>query len=468
MSQPFPQHPRLSGNFAPIHMECDAPDLPVIGEIPKEISGTLYRNGPNPQFAPREGMYNWFGGDGMIHAFSIEDGRVAYRNRWVRTPKWEMEHRAGAALFPSFGTSASADPITKGHDDGTANTNVIWHAGKLLALEEGHLPFEIAADTLCPKGYQDFGGRIAGRFTAHPKIDPESGELLFFSRTPLQDGAPGMLYGVLDSKGIVTRTDTFAVPYSSFAHDFLATQKYVLFPVMPQTTNMERAKRGKPMMAWEPEKGTHVGIMRRDGSVNEMRWFHTDACYVYHFMNAWEEGNTIIADVMQYEVPPRITDPDGRTVEAIKPGARLCRWTFNLAANSNEIKREYLDDLTGDFPRFDERYSGLPYQHGFYACHLDASEAPTFSTLAHFDAKTGKRNLYTLPAGDVTSEPVFVPRSATAAEGDGWLLATAWRNAERRSDLLVFKAGDITAGPIASVQLSHRIPFGFHGNWKPN
>jgi carotenoid cleavage dioxygenase-like enzyme len=161
MSQPFPTDPFFCGNYAPLSFEADAPDLPVRGELPKDLAGTLYRNGPNPQFAPRDHDHHWFIGDGMIHAFHIADGRVGYRNRWVRTPKWELEHQAHQALFGSWGNPATTDPSAQGKDGGVANTNIVWHAGKLFALEEGHRPFALDPETLAAHGYGTSAARSA-------------------------------------------------------------------------------------------------------------------------------------------------------------------------------------------------------------------------------------------------------------------------------------------------------------------
>ena len=156
MASPMPKHPQLRGNFAPLRMECDAPDLIVHGEIPKELHGSYYRNGPDPQYAPR-GDHHWFAGDGMIHGFHFEDGRCSYLNRWVRTKKWELEHDAGEALFDPF-NPMNTDPSVAGVDSTLANTNIVWHGGKLLALEEGHAPFELDPKTLASLGEWTFGG----------------------------------------------------------------------------------------------------------------------------------------------------------------------------------------------------------------------------------------------------------------------------------------------------------------------
>jgi carotenoid cleavage dioxygenase len=220
---------------------------------------------------------------------------------------------------------------------------------------------------------------------------------------------------------------------------------------------------GLPPFAWEPEKGSFVGVMRRDGDVSAIRWFNTAACYVFHPLNAWEDGDKLYADVMRYDTAPLFPNADGSP--GAKSAARLVRWTFDLAANSDAIKEEPLDDLDGEFPRVDPRVETRAHRHGWYAA--DPTEARTIrqSAIAHLDLKTGKRQVHAFDGGDQTSEPVFVPRSADAPEGDGWITAVVWRAAEDRSDLLVFEALDIAKGPIATAKVPRRVPFGFHGNW---
>lgn len=466
MSKPFPAHPYLSGNFAPLSFEADAHDLPVQGTLPRELNGTLYRNGPNPQFAPR-GFYHWFAGDGMLHAFNLENGKASYRNRFVRTPKWQLENQAGQAMFGAFGNPMESDPSTFGKDSGLANTNVVWHAGKLIALEEGHKPFEVDPVSLAPRGYRDYGNQQLSRMTAHPKLDPETGELVCFAYGNDGPLSAGMAYYVIDKHGKLTRFDRFQAPYAAMVHDFLVTRDFVLFPIMPLTASMERAMSGKPAFAWEPDKGTHIGVLRRDAPIETMRWFKGDPRYVFHPMNAWNEGNKIFADVMEYPVAPLFPNPDGSLPKAARRTANLQRWTFDLDANSDDFTAQPLDDLAGEFPRLDERFAGLKYRHGYYAAGSEENLSVGFDTLAHLDHVTGKRQTYKVDGGDAFSEPVFVPRSATAEEGDGWLLSVAWRQADKRSDLLVFDAPALAAGPVATVELTSRVPFGFHGNWRP-
>jgi len=454
-------NPFLTGNYGPVRSEDDY-ELEVVGEIPTGLRGAFYRNGPNPQFEPR-GTYHWFGGDGMIHAFFVEDGKVRYRNRYVRTPKWELENTAGQALFATFGNPLESDPSTFGKDSGVANTNIVWHAGRLMALEEGHRPFALDPLTLEPEGYLE---SYRGRVTAHPKIDPETGEMVWFGYSV--GDAPfskTVSYGVTDARGEVVRRDDFEAPFCSMVHDFLVTRRHALFPILPLTGDLARVMRGGPPFAWEPQKGSHVGVMRRDAPVSDMRWFTTDACYVFHPMNAWEDGEAIHADVMEYPAAPLFPNADGTVGE--RSAARLVRWTIDLSGATDTIRREPLDDLAGEFPRFDERRMGLPYRHGWFAANTSSVGGVRFDAIAHIDVATGRRVQHAFDGGDSPGEPVFVPRAPEAPEGDGWLVATVWRAAENVSDLVVFDAQDVEAGPIASARVPRRVPFGFHGNWRP-
>jgi carotenoid cleavage dioxygenase-like enzyme len=452
-------NPYLAGNFAPIHSEDDF-DLKVTGEIPADLRGALFRIGPNPQFEPKDPNHHWFFGDGMVHGFYVADGKVSYRNRYVHTPKWELEHEHGRSLFGG-GSPMDNDPLTVGNEGGVANTNIIYHAGKLLALEEGHHPFEMDLKTLESRGY---ARPYKGNVTAHPKIDPKTGEMVWFAygvgEMPL---SAGMSYGVTDATGKVVRRDDFQAPYAAMVHDFMVTENHVLFPVLPLTASLERAMTGRPPFAWEPDKGSHVGVMRRDGDVSSIRWFNTEACYVFHPMNAWEVGDKLYCDVMRYNVAPLFPKADGSPGD--KAAARLVRWTFDLSGASDAIKEEPLDDLDGEFPRVDPRFEMLQNRHGWYAADPGGAGTVRQSAIAHIDHQTGKRQVYALSGGDATSEPVFTPRSADAAEGDGWITAVVYRAGEDRSDMLVFDALDIARGPIAAAEMPRRVPFGFHGNW---
>ncbi len=465
MTTPYPTHPQLVGNYAPIRMECDIDDVIIRGEIPADLDITYYRNGPDPQFPPR-GNHHWFAGDGMLHMFRIRDGRVRYRNRWARTVKWTLERREGRSLYNPFNPPEN-DPITQSvTEDGLANTNIVWHGGKLLALEEGHPPFEVEPETLDSIGPWRFDDRFEGPMTAHPKVDPKTGEMLFFGYMAGGMFSRDMSYQRVDAAGMLTRSERFDAPFASMVHDFIVTDEHVVFPIFPVTGSLERAMRGQPPLAWEPDKGTHIGVMSRDGSVENLRWFETDPCYVFHTMNAYSDGSRVVAHVMQYEEVPLFPNVDGSPTA---PGdARLAEWTIDLADNSNGVRRRYLDDVGGEFPRTDERFAGDRYRHGYYAAVTNGATDASFNALVNHDFSAGQRNQYALPEGDVTGEPVFVPRSRQAEEGDGYLLSIVYRAAENRSDLIVLDARNVADGPIACAELPHRVPYGFHGNWRYN
>jgi carotenoid cleavage dioxygenase len=476
MSKPIAAAPFLQDNFAPWPMEGEVHDLAVEGEIPRELNGAYYRNGPNPQFAPR-GRYHWFDGDGMVHGFFFEEGRCDYRNRWVRTERFEHERAVGESLFAGLADMTSGDPRAEGVSSNAANTNIVWHGGRLLALWEAGPPTELDPVTLETRGLCDFEGKlrrqidpalagnadgiVPGIMTAHPKMDPDSGEMLFFGYAPIP---PFLTYRVADREGRLIRSEEIDVPYASMMHDFIATEDHVIFPVFPAAFDLEAIERTGTALAWQPERGTHIGVMPRDGGNADVVWVRSDPCYVFHPMNAHSEGNRVIAEVARYPKLP-LFGVDGAV------SATLYRWTIDLV--SGTLKEEALDDCPTEFPRFDERFAGKAYRHGYSGGGVNSlskddefNADPAFDSVLHYDLATGAKRVHTLPAGDSVGEPVFVPRSPDAEEGDGFVLVLAHRGAENRSDLLVLDAQNIDAEPLATVKLPHRVPYGFHGNWR--
>ncbi len=473
MSKPFPNNPLLQGNYAPVMAECDAPDLVVAeGELPAGLNGTLYRNGPNPMFPPLGNQHHWFLGEGMVHAIHVEDGKASYRNRWVQTEGYKAQREAGRRLIDTAFGGARA-PGAEELSGNVANTNIVWHGGRLMAIDEGNSPVSMDPVTLETLGKWQFGGKYEGPMTAHPKIDPKTGEMLFFGYMAAGPGTPDISYQVVDASGRLTRPEMFQAPYASMVHDFITTDEHVIFPVFPATIDVERIMNGGPVIAWDPSVGTRIGIMARNASVDTIRWFEGDACYVYHPMNAQtvhEGGKTkILADVMKYQRVPLFPNADGSKAELsfLDEPAMLVRWTFDLDGNTNSYKEEQITDLGGEFPRLDERFAGQGYRHGFYAANTrPLSRGKPFDTLVHIDLATGKRRAFDPGAGRYVIEPVFVPRSASAPEGDGWLTTLVYDEARNLSDFVVLDTGDISKGPIARVELPTRVPFGFHGNWR--
>lgn len=473
MSKPFPQDPLLQENFAPVMGEIDAPDLVVVeGEMPDGLGGTLYRNGPNPMFPPLGDKHHWFLGEGMIHAINVEKGRVSYRNRWVRTEQFEAQRKAGRRLVDT-GFGGASLPEAEGIKRNVANTNIVWHAGKLLALDEGNQPVAMDGDTLATHGSWTFEGKYEGPMTAHPKFDPKTGEMMFFGYMAKGPGTPDISYTVVNAEGKVTRAEMFEAPYASMVHDFITTDEHVIFPIFPATIDVARIMRGGPTIAWDPETPTRIGIMARDASVDTIRWFTGDPCYVYHPMNAYtshEGGRTrIIADVMRYDRVPLFPNVDGSkpAPQMIEENGSLVRWTFDLDGNTDTYTEESLTDLGGEFPRLDERFAGAAYRHGFYAALTGVpARGRPYDTLVHADLVSGKRREYHAGPGRFVMEPVFVPRKESAAEGDGWLVSLQYDQSRNLSDFVVFDTDDIARGPIARVELPTRVPFGFHGNWR--
>lgn len=444
-------------NLEPIDFETALPALNIVGDFPKSLSGVLVRNGPNPLFPDHDA--HWFAGDGMLHAFSVSNGTVAYRNCWVRTKRWQAQKLHGG--IPDLATESAG----KGSDgDGTANTNVIWHGKCLLALEEAHLPIEVSLPLLQTQGVCDFGGRLHDRFTAHPKKDPATGELHFFGYGTPEPLSAGMVYGVIDADNNVVRQDSFQAPYPSMVHDMAITKNYVVIPVMPLTASAQRASEGGLPYVWNPALSNKIGVFRRDLGPQSIRWFDGPASYVFHFMNAWEEGPHLYVDGMQSNCAPLFPDVDGALPDADHTAATLCRWHFHMDDGLARYDQAQLDDFPGEFPRMDDRYTGSAYRHGWFCGHA-GTQGEKFNSIVHFDHRRRRRSVYQLPPGDSSSEVVFVPHYDMADEGDGWLLAVVYRAGENRSDLVVFDALEVDAGPVATAQLPHRVPMGFHGNW---
>ena len=363
-----------------------------------------------------------------------------------------------------------SDPRIIELDSTVANTNVVWHGNRLLALEEAHAPFEVDPVTLAPRGCHDFGGKLQGPMTAHPKLDPVTGEMVFFGYSTRGPMTPDLMLHIAGRDGALQRSVHIVAPFASMVHDFVVTRRHVILPIFPLIGSMDRATSGKPAYAWEPDKGTHIGIMPRGGAAADVRWFTGNPCYVFHPLNAFDtDDGKVVCDMMKYERPTLFTWPDGRPVSEKPPVAHLVRWTFDLEGKSNTFHEQSFDDHTGEFPRLDERFAMLPYRHGYYsaAAVTDADKGrEARAGLAHIDLNSGRTEFYQPPLGDYCGEPIFVERSIDASEGDGWLLSVIWRGAENRSDLAVFNASELSAGPIALAHLSHRVPAGFHGNWR--
>ena len=450
----------LQNNFAPWGTEGAARDLPVVGRIPRELNGTYYRNGPNPAFPPL-GRYHWFDGDGMIHAVTLDDGRASYRNRYVLSRGLREEQEAGRALYRGLlEFQATEIPGFKN----TGNTNIVWHAGKLLALVEAALPTRMMAGPLDTVGEYDFDGRLAGPMTAHPKLDPETGEMLFFGYSPFP---PYLTYHVAAADGALVRSEVIDVAWPSMMHDFAITKDHVIFILCPLVFSFERLAERGGAFSWEPERGTRLGIMPRRGGNADVRWFDTDPSYVFHPMNAYEDGDAIVLDVARYGrldfmSAAAVEEPGYRDANA----ARLHRWRIDLARGG--VASTPLDDIVTEFPRIDERRLGRRHRFGYMAARepeLNDGAQPLWTAVRKYDLERGGVTERRFGAGNGVGEPLFVPRTASAGEDDGWVLVLVYDAARDTSDFWILDAQDVAGEPVARVTLPHRVPYGFHGNW---
>lgn len=456
-------NPFLQGNFAPWREESDFQRLPVRGRLPAELRGTYYRNGPNPAFDPI-GRYHWFDGDGMVHAIRISEEGVSYRNRWVRSIGLQEEIRAGRALYYGLLDLDRA----QGKYKNTANTNVLFHASRLLALMEGGLPTELDPNTLATLGEYDFAGKLGGPMTAHPKVDPVTGELLFFGYSPIP---PFLTFYRADARGQLFSIEPIAGGMPAMVHDFAITENYAVFFVCPLMFRLENLGSDRPVFSWEPEQGTRWGILPRGGSGDEIYWFDHEPCFIFHAMNAFERGRTVIVDVVRYPelrfLEPQQAEGKGHNFDKHRPAL----WRFTVELDTKRLFGEQLGPLMCEFPRIDERFTGREYRLGFTVGEQDRARGgaavPVFDSVAKWNLQTGKMEIRDFGPHAGVGEPVFVPRSRSAKEGEGYVLTLVYDENRDTSELHVVSAENFQGEPVAVIELPHRVPYGFHGAWVP-
>ncbi len=436
----------LEGNYAPVSDELTTGELPVTGALPEALDGRYLRNGPNPITSPEPSAYHWFSGTGMVHGIRIRDGRAEwYRNRFVRSAE------VAAAL---------SEPVRPGpvhaDMDFASNTNVIGHAGRTFAIvEAGARPYEMTYE-LDTVGPSDFGGTLPGGYTAHPKRDPATGELHAISY--FWGWGNKVQYSVVDTAGLVRKVVDIDVGGPVSIHDMSLTERFAVIYDLPVVFDADMAMSGSGFpYRWDPDYRARVGLLELDGGADGVRWFDVEPCYVFHPMNAYDDGDQVVLDVVRHQ---RMFDTQRLGPDEGPP--TLDRWTVDLAAG--KVMEERIDDLGQEFPRVDERLVGRPYRFGYTGAFLEGHDA-----LVKQDLNRRTREVRPLRSGGRgTSETVFVPAAADAAEDDGWLLSLVYDADQDRSDLLVLNAADFTGEPQAVVHLPQRVPFGFHGNWVPD
>ena len=437
----------LTGYMAPVADEIEAVDLRVDGVLPPELTGRYLRNGPNP--LPGDDAQHWFIGHGMIHGVRLREGRAEwYRNRWVRTRE------------------LAGDPFIR--PDGTfdytavaANTHVLEHSGRLLALVENGFPYEITRE-LDTVGPCDFDGRLTGAMTAHPKCDPVTGDLHFFGYSAL---APHLTYHRLTAAGELVTSAEIPGAGPSMMHDFAITDRHALFLDLPMTFSVANLGKGMPYQ-WDDAYPARIGVMPLD-QPGVVQWFPIDPCYVFHVGGArTDDEGRIVLDACRYSAADSVVmwDQIGGTSSAPAADtaalgvARLHRWVLDPA--TGRITETVRDDRPAEFPTLDDRLIGRPSRYLYTVSGGHGSSA-----IVKYDENRGAVAAHELGPDTVTGEAVFVPAQGGTAEDDGWLLTITTRRDRSASQLLVLDATDVAGRPVAAVTLPRGVPAGFHGSW---
>lgn len=415
-------------------------------------------------------MYHWFDGDGMIHGVNIKNGTANYRNRYIRTEEFQIEEKEGKSIWPG---SLNLPRFDEPHGimiKNVANTALVWHHGRLLALWEAGEPYEVRVPSLETVGAYTFNDQLTFPFTAHPKINPKTGEMMFFGYQPL--AKPYIQYGIVSPEGKIVKTMPIDIPSPISTHDFAITEKYTIFLDMPLMLKPMRVMQGKIPFVFERNKPSRFGIIPRHGG--EMRWFSVPTCMIYHVVNAYEEGNEIV--LLAYRMdwtqlfiqepvnPLNFVTNEAAMLEKVEPEiTKLYRWRFNLS--NGQVQEEMLDDTIAEFPRINDNLVGRKMRYVYAGNAAVYMERPLFDGVKKYDLEAGTSETRDFGRGRFGGECVFAPRPGATAEDDGWVLTYVYDTVVKRSELLVLNAQDIKGEPVARVLVPQRIPFGFHCAW---
>jgi carotenoid cleavage dioxygenase-like enzyme len=487
MADKWPEKMWLMGPLKPMRFEANVDDCIVTeGEIPTTLNGGFYRVGGTWKRPSRQGITGPFTLDGMVQGLIFREGRVDFRNRWIRTPKYLVEERAGRALFEwtdgAFGDwrafgwgEVIRDGLTYGVPQGVNNVNIVPFAGHLLALgEQGSPPIALDPITLETQGIVSWSTCLSAgmqapacfgdaAFTAHPKWDPDTGELYGWAYT---DSKPYATLHWVKPDGSVRSRPLDDAPYAALAHDMWLTENYVVLPFQPLVVGLDRIDRGQAFYGWEPDRPIMLALIRRDDFDGSIKWVTIDveAEYVLHTLSANQEGDTVILDAPIYDSPPFPTEkttPIGSDYVPMST-TQMGRWKIDLANGS--AKSERVDDRAVEFPKVDERFYGKPYEWGFL---MAGAEMWSLHTVVRRNVRTGKEDTYKLESESPISvfEPTFAPRSSNAPEADGYLIVPVSRYMEHLSEFLIFDTQHIAGGPVARIELPFQIGWTPHGHW---
>ena len=471
----FPDLLIYRGYAAPVRIEGDVYDLEVDGQIPASLNGAYVRASADPQYPPRLGSDIFLNGDGMAHMVRLGNGHADLKMRYVQTEKFKLERAARRALFGAYRNPFTDDPSVQGRNRGTANTSMCWHAGRLLALKEDSQPMELDPVTLETRGPCDFDGRLLSKtFTAHPKIDPVSGEMMAFAyNTPGHTSKEIEIYWI-SREGELVRTERFEAPYASMVHDWHVSEHHLAFVLYPMVNDWERVRQGLPFFHWDSTLPTVIAVIPRQRGVPGIRWFTSPITgMATHSFNAWEEGRQLHLEQFFTGSGWLSQFPDIRSADGKELPPYAERWTFDLDNPADVFSKIRMFPQIGEMPMIDQRFLTRRARNFYFGTHNPelgpmlewGPKGPPFTCLGHYDECADRLAFYYAGAQSAPEEPLFVPEGPAAAEGHGWLLSMVGRRAENRTDLVILNARDIAAGPVATVRMPCRLHEGFHGTW---
>jgi len=459
-----------TGFFAPLRFEAEIHDCEVEGQVPIDLDGSFYRTCIDrryPQRMPNDIPYN---ADGAVDLFRFRNGHVDFRTRYIRTPRYVAERAARRALFGVYRNRYTNDPSVDGVSMNTGNTTPFVHAGKLYCLKESSPPMLVDPHSLKTLGEYTFDGRLeAQTFTAHPKIDPVSGEMIAFSYEARGDVTDDVAVHFFDAAGRLTRQVWLKAPLVSMMHDFAITQRHVILPTTAMVTSLERLKQGLNHWAYDRSVPAWVGILPRDGGARDIRWFKgpPDRAMLIHVTNARSEGNKVILDapVARGNFNPQFPNLDGSAFDDEARRNTIRRWTFDLSKKGDDAWQEEIlfpDIKPTSFTRIDDRYHTKPFRYS-YSLQAENGELPNAWYRLDYEARRVER----FRGGEARGllEPQFIPRRPDSSEGDGYLIGVANDYTQMKSELVIADAAQLQAGPIARVKLPFRLHMQVHGCW---
>lgn len=455
-------NPYLQGPYAPVTKEITATQLEVIGEIPKDFAGAYYRNGPNPQNSPT-GMHHWFDGDGMLHALYFENGQATYRNSYVKTQCFLEEQAGKLEQGGIFQPAHEINGRTTVYKD-TANTDVLLHNGELMALwYVSGQPVRIDAKTLETLGTETFGGALPKNVSAHSKVDAKTGEFIFFDYELYK---PFYSLGVVDRSNNLTNFMQIELPGPRLPHDMAITENYAILMDLPVVFTEQGLKHKIWHIHMDENLPARFGVVPRHGNASQIRWFELPGFYIYHVVNAWEEGDNVVmyaCKMVDNNMAPNSKyGPYAALVNVMALRAVLAKWTFNMSTGA--WKEEIIDDSMNEFPVTNLDLTGRKTRYSYHAS-LAPTETLLFDGVLKYDLENGTHERHSFGQHCYGSEPAFAPRLNAKSEDDGYVIAHVNNIAESTTETVILDAQNITKPPLARVKIPQRIPMGFHGTW---